>query len=36
MYLGYAQDLKEIATTVNNLGVAPAPQIKDSQKMLHI
>ncbi len=32
MYLGYAQDLKEIATTVNNLGVAPAPQIKDSQK----
>ncbi|MDP3764683.1 MAG: extracellular solute-binding protein [bacterium] len=32
MYLGYAKDLKQVAFAVNNLGVAPAPQIKDSQK----
>ena len=32
MYLGYAKDLKQITSAVNNLGVAPAPQIKDSLK----
>lgn len=30
MYLGYAKDLRQMALTVSNLGIAPAPQIKDS------
>ncbi|MDP3800500.1 MAG: extracellular solute-binding protein [bacterium] len=32
MYLGYAKDLKQVTSSVNNLGVAPVPQIKDSLK----
>ncbi|MBI4120299.1 MAG: extracellular solute-binding protein, partial [Parcubacteria group bacterium] len=32
MYLGYAQDLKEIKKAVANFGVSPMPQIKDSRR----